>query len=97
MYHGDVRLQTGPEYHNIIQRIVQYSTVQYIIVLYSSPRSEDFTTVRTGITVVFNSLVYDLDVPVQVTLLAEHFMTLRAGCRLVYLDVEVDLQDTCTH
>ena len=74
-----------------------YSTVQYKIVLCSSPRSEDFTTVRTGITVVFNSLVYDLDVPVQVTLLAEHFMTLRAGCRLVYLDVEVDLQDTSTH
>ena len=58
-----------------------------------SPRCKYFVTVRTGIAVVLDALVDNLDVPVQMSLLTEHFMTFRTGCRFVYLDVEMNLRE----
>ena len=84
VYHGDMWLQAGPEQTSIHFRCFYRHFL---------PRGEDFTTVRTRVTVVLNTLMNDLDVSVQVPLLAEDLVALRTGGWLVDLDVEVDLLD----
>ena len=56
------------------------------------PCGEHLATIGAWIAEVFNALVDDLDVSVQVALLAEHLVALGAGGRLVDLDVEVNLK-----
>ena len=64
----------------------------YLVSFNSSPCCKYFIAVRTGVAVVLDALVDDLDVPVQVPLLAEHLVTLRTRGRLVDLDVEMNLK-----
>ena len=84
VYHGDMRLQAGPE-----QTSLNFS----YFYRHFLPRGENFTAVRTRVTVVLNTLMNDLDVPVQVPLLAKDLVALGTGGWLVDLDVEVDLLD----
>ena len=85
MDHCNVRLETSPEQDMVKNRIIKSSL--------SSPRSEDLPAVGTGITVILDALVNDLNVTVQVSLLTEHFMTFRTGCWFMYLNVEMNLRD----
>ena len=84
VYHGDMRLQAGPEQTSLN---FSYFSRHFL------PRGEDFTAVRTRVTVVLYTLMNDLDVSVQVPLLAEDLVALGTGGWLVDLDVEVDLLD----
>ena len=58
------------------------------------PCCKYFVAVWTWVTVIFDPLVYDLDVSVQMTFLTEHFVTLRTGGWLVNLDVEMNLKQS---
>ena len=60
--------------------------------LTSSPRCKYFVAVRTRIAVVLDALVDDLDVSVEMSLLAEHFLTNWTRGWLVNLYVEMNLQ-----
>ena len=79
MDHCYVRFQTCSEISS-----VNFCSVVQLQVL---PGGEYFLAVGTGVAVVLDTLVDDLDVSVQVTFLAEHFVTLRTCRRFVNLDV----------
>ena len=82
MNHGYVRFQAGSGRH-FFKKKISFD---------SSPCCKYFVAVRTRITVVLDAFVDDLYVPVEMTLLAEHFVTYWTRGWLVDLDVEMNLQ-----
>ena len=59
---------------------------------YSSPRCKYFVAVGAGVAVVFDALVDDLDVPVQMALLAKHLLAYGTRGWFVDLNVKMNLE-----
>ena len=86
MDHSYMRFQTGSRrHHNYFSNIC-------FIMFFFSPRCKYFVAVRTRVAVVLDALVDDLDVSVEMSLLAEHFVTNWTRGWLVNLYVEMNLQ-----